>query len=165
MEINEFHMPRYRELPDVGLYLEQTTKYINSQLAPLGCMEITPSMVSNYVKKGYISSPVKKQYYAEQLARLFFIAVVKNILSMENIEKLFVMQKCTYTPQKAYDYFCVELENMLQYIFGWKDTVDCVGNDSTEEKKILRSAIIAVANMIYLSYRLQEYQPKEAQKE
>ena len=38
--IREFHLPRYDQIPDVGLYLEQTTKYINGYLAPLGCMEL-----------------------------------------------------------------------------------------------------------------------------
>ena len=58
--IKTFRMPRYHELPNVGLYLEQTAKYINSFLAPLGCMEITTSMISNYVKKKLIDGPVKK---------------------------------------------------------------------------------------------------------
>ena len=81
--IREFRLPRYRELPDMGLYLEQTVKYLNTVLAPLGCLEITASMVSNYVKKGIIAKPVKKQYYAEQIAYLFFVVVAKNQLSME----------------------------------------------------------------------------------
>ena len=73
--IQGFHMPRYQDIPNMGLYLEQTTKYLNHFLAPLGCMEVTSSMVSNYVKKGLIPSPVKKQYGADQIAYLFFIAV------------------------------------------------------------------------------------------
>lgn len=154
--IEDFHIPRYQEIPDVGLYLEQTTRYINSFLVPLGCQEITSSMVSNYVKKGYIASPVKKQYYAEQIAYLIFIAIAKQVLSMENIDRLFRMQKRTYSAQVAYDYFCQELENMLQYIFGRKDAVEEVGSTASEAKKMLRSAIIAVAHIIYLSRRFDE---------
>ena len=30
-----FHLPRYQEIPDVGLYLEQATKYIGGCLATL----------------------------------------------------------------------------------------------------------------------------------
>ena len=56
-----FRLPRYGELPDVGLYLEQTTKYINHYLKPLGCIEITGSMIRNYVKMGLVTNPVKKQ--------------------------------------------------------------------------------------------------------
>lgn len=149
-------MPRYHEIPNVGLYLEQTAKYINGYLAPLGNMEMTTSMISNYVKKGYISNPVKKQYYADQIAYLFFIAIAKNVLSMENIQKLFEMQKGTHDTQTAYDYFCSELENMLQFIFGIKDKVDEIGRDAGIEKKMLRSTIISVAHIIYLSHQFKE---------
>lgn len=155
-QIKNFRMPRYHEIPNVGLYLEQTAKYINSYLSPLGDMEITTSMISNYVKKGYISNPIKKQYYAGQIAYLFFIAIAKNVLSMENIQKLFEMQKQTQDAQIAYDYFCSELENMLQFIFGLKDKVDEIGGNAGIEKKMLRSTIISVAHIIYLSYQFKE---------
>ena len=65
--IRGLHLPRYAEIPNVGLYLEQVTKYINGYVAPLGCLELTTSMVSNYVKKGIIPKPIKKQYYAEHI--------------------------------------------------------------------------------------------------
>lgn len=54
----DYRMPRYKEIPNVGLYLEQTVKYINECLAPIE-ISITPSMLSNYVKKGYIDRPIK----------------------------------------------------------------------------------------------------------
>ena len=161
--IEEFRMPRYREIPDVGLYLDQTVKYINRFLTPLGCMEITSSMVSNYVKKGYISNPVKKQYDAEQIAYLFFISVAKSVLSMENIVRLFTMQKRMYNAEIAYDFFCDELENMLQYTFGLKDRIDEVGTpeDRSETKAMLRSTIIAVTHIIYLSSRFERMKTGE----
>ena len=48
--IEGFRLPRYREIPNVGLYLEQVAKYINGYLNVLGYADITPSMISNYVK-------------------------------------------------------------------------------------------------------------------
>ena len=149
--IKKFRMPRYQELPDVGLYLEQTAKYINSFLAPLGCMEITTSMISNYVKKKLIDGPVKKQYYADQIAYLFFIAIAKNVLSMEHIQLLFERQKQTYTNQVAYDYFCSELENHIFYLFGLKDTVDTIGSSNGTEKEMLKSVLISASHIIYLN--------------
>lgn len=148
--IDNFIMPRYKEIPDVGLYLEQTVKYINGSLAPLGCMEITTSMVSNYVKQGYIERPVKKQYNREQIAYLLFIAVIKNVLSMENILTLFEIQKADYSAEHAYEYFCEQLESILADIFNAKGT-SAPPSDCPEELKMLRSAIIAAANIIYLN--------------
>ena len=54
--IQSFHLPPYHEIPDVGLYLDQVTRYINDSLQPLGQPTVTSSMLSNYVKKGYVAS-------------------------------------------------------------------------------------------------------------
>lgn len=148
--IRNFKLPRYKQLPDVGLYLEQTVLYINQYLVPLGCAPITNSMVSNYVKKGVLPGPTKKQYYSKQLSHLMVIAITKNVLSLENIQKLFHMQKGVYTDQIAYDYFCSELENMLLYTYGIKETVEQIGVTNTDLKTMLRGVIIAVSQMIYV---------------
>lgn len=149
--IRNFHLPRYHELPDMGLYLEQTVTYINQCIAPLGCQPITNSMVSNYVKKGVFPGPIKKQYYVTQLAHLMVISIVKNVLSLENIYKLFCMQKGVYTDQVAYDYFCAELENTLFHIFDLKEELEDIGLTDSDEKTMLRGAIISVSYMIHLN--------------
>ena len=149
--IRGFRLPRYAEIPTVGLYLEQTIKYINSYLAPLGCMELTGSMVSNYVKKGLIPAPVKKQYFPEQISYLFFVALAKNLTSMENIDLLISVQRATYTLPVAYDYMCGELENMLFYFFGLKDRPEELGETESDEKNLLRGLIMSAANVIYLN--------------
>ena len=122
-----------------------TAKYISEYLEPLGSFSLTASMVSNYVKKDLIGNPVKKQYDREQIARLFFVAVAKNVLSIEDIRLLFEMQHETYEPKRAYDYFCSEFENVLQFVFGLKENLDTVGTDSNDTKTMLRNTIIAVA--------------------
>ncbi len=146
-----FRLPRYAELTDVGLYLEQVTEYINGFLRPLGCVEITGSMIRNYVKKGLVANPVKKRYCADQIAHLFAIAVLKQVLSLENIGELFRRQGEIYDNKVAYDYFCMELENLIYFRFGRKETVADIGVTSTLEKEMLRSAIIAVSHEIYLN--------------
>lgn len=148
--IRNFSLPRYEEIPNVGLYLEQTSKYISEYLECLGDCALTGSMISNYVKKDLISNPVKKQYNREQIAYLIFIAVAKSVLSMEDIRMLISLQKEAYEPRKAYEYFRMELENVLFYVFGLKDTLDTVGNDRTQAKNMLRTVIIAAAHKAYL---------------
>lgn len=146
-----FCLPRYAQLPDMGLYLEQTTQYINRCLAPLGCVEVTGSMVRNYVKMGLIANPVKKRYYADQIAHLICVTILKHVMELEHIGRFFAMQRKVYTDQVAYDYFCTELENLLFHRFGLKDTIDTVGVTQSLEKEMLRSAITAVSNIIYLN--------------
>ena len=148
--VRAFRLPRYNEIPNVGLYLEQTTKYICEHLAPLGEYGLTSSMISNYVKKGLISNPVKKQYSREQIAYLFFIAVAKSVLSLDALTGFIKVQQQTYTIEKAYDYFVEEFENLLYFTFELKDTMEAIGETNTDEKRLLYTCIVAVVQKVYL---------------
>lgn len=148
--LRDFRLPRYNEIPNVGLYLEQATKYVGEYLAPLGEYTLTPSMISNYVKKGLIANPVKKQYGREQIAYLFFIAVAKSVLSLDALTGFIKLQQQTYTLPKAYDYFAEELENLLAFTFELKDTMETVGEDNTDEKRLLYTCIVAAVQKVYL---------------
>ena len=161
-DIAAFRLPRYAQIPEVGLYLEQVVRYINARLAPLGEPELTGSMVSNYVKKGIISHPVKKKYTREQLASLIYIVVSKTVLSMENIDTLFKMQRQHFSAAQAYDYFCDELENCLPYVFGLRHTIRDLAEDAGEEKLLLRSTIISAANKMYLDCAFAVMRQEEA---
>ncbi len=148
--IREFRLPRYMEIPNVGLYLEQATKYVCEYLAPLGEYSLTPSMISNYVKKGLVANPVKKQYSREQIAYLFFIAVAKSVLSLDALTGFIKLQQQTYTLPKAYDYFCEEFENLLRFTFELQDTIEMSGEDNTDEKRLLFTCIVAAVQKVYL---------------
>lgn len=148
--VQDFRLPRYNEIPNVGLYLEQTSKYIAECLAPVQEAAITNSMISNYVKKGLISNPVKKLYYRDQIAHLMFIMLAKSVVSLDNLYHFIRLQERTYPTERAYNYLCDEFENLLQYVFGLKSSVENVGVDSTDEKLMLRNTIITIAHKIYL---------------
>ena len=148
--IRHFSLPRYEEIPNVGLYLEQTSKYISEYISRLGDFTLTGSMISNYVKKGLLDNPVKKQYNRDQIAYLFFISIAKTVLSIEDVHLMIELQKKSYPPQTAYDYFCMELENSVQFVFGLKEKLDTVGTHNADTKILLRNTIIAVAHKAYL---------------
>lgn len=148
--VSNFRLPRYTEIPNVGLYLEQTAKFISEYLAPLGDYALTPSMISNYVKKGLIANPVKKQYDRDQIAYLFFIALAKNILSLDALTNFIRIQQRTYPLPVAYDYFCRELEELLQFTFELSDSMGSRDLDSTDEKRMLYSCVVAITQKTYL---------------
>ena len=148
--LRDFRLPRYNEIPTVGLYLEQATKYIGEYLAPLGEYTLTPSMISNYVKKGLIANPVKKQYGREQLAYLFFIAMAKSVLSLDALTGFIKLQQRTYPLPKAYDYYCEQFESLLRFSFEISDSVEIVGEDNTDEKRLLFTCIVSAVQKVYL---------------
>lgn len=155
LSVRNFHLPRYDELPDDGFYLEQAARYISECLSAVQDAAVTGSMISNYVKKGMIANPVRKQYLRDHLAYLIFIAAAKNALSMDEISMLVKLQKNSYGNRRAYDYFCCEFENVLGFVFGAKNAMDSIGGDETDERMLLRDAIITIAHKIYLNHCLQ----------
>ena len=116
----KFQLPAYQEIPNVGLYLEQTLKYINDTFSAFRSVELTKSMISNYVKLGYLRRPVKKQYDREQIAALLFIAVSKQVLSMDNIGKLFRMQVELGSMERSYTAFKADFDYLLDSIWNQK---------------------------------------------
>ena len=157
----DFRLPRYRDIPDVGLYLEQVVAYVNGILAPLGIPPLTPSMVSNYVKQGIIPAPVKKRYGSEQLACLLFVACAKTALSMEDIGLFLGLQRVTYDIAVAYDYFCDQLEAAVACVFGQADAIPDTGVTSSTAKTMLRYCVIAVANIAFLARGFQAVRDAE----
>ena len=164
MNIEEFRLPRYAQIPDVGLYLEQVVRYVNFHLAMLGESALTSSMVSNYVKQRLIPAPQKKLYTAQHLARLLFIAVVKPVVPLEGLRMMFGIQEDSYTLQTAYDYFCDEFENMLGAAFGTAPARQGLGETQSDEKDLLRNTISATVNKVYLDRYLEAYQKQRKEK-
>lgn len=154
--IREFRLPEYGEIPDTGLYLEQAARYVSEYLRPLPGTELTGSMVSNYVKRGLLANPVRKQYGREQLVHLFFIGVAKSVLSIEDLYLLVQLQRSTYDSRAAYNYFRAELERALRCAFGLETVLPLPDAQDSREKRILHTAIVATAHKLCLNAQLTE---------
>ena len=68
----------------------------------------------------------------------------------DDIRTLIAIQRATYDLPTAYHYFCEEFENLICYIFGASDQLKSVGKDKTDEKLLLRSALLSVTHKLYL---------------
>ena len=123
-------------------------QFVNGYFRSFCGVELTPSMVSNYVKKGVVDHPIRKKYTRDQIASLMYIAVSKTVLSVENIDTLFKLQREHCSAGTAYDIFCEELEASLSVVFGGKAAQpETTLND---ERLLLRSTIFAAVNKMYL---------------
>ena len=87
-KIWEFTLPRYNEIPNVGLYLKQVVKLISEAVEPCFGLKVSDTMLSNYVKMHIVSGPVKKMYYRDQIASLMFVVLAKSVLSLDNIQTI-----------------------------------------------------------------------------
>ncbi|MBO5303463.1 MAG: DUF1836 domain-containing protein [Lachnospiraceae bacterium] len=83
---------RPESLPNIDLYMDQVTTFMDSQLASTKRHEddkiLTKTMINNYAKNNLLPPPVKKKYSKEHILSLLFIYYFKNILSISDIQSI-----------------------------------------------------------------------------
>lgn len=154
-EINKFHIPRWKELPSVDLYIDQVVSLLENYLSNYikGDTEknesaITKSMINNYVKHNIIKPPVNKKYNKEHLAYLFVIFILKQVYSINEIKKLISLAIDTSSSEDAYNRFCFELEKAIKLTFKGKDYI--YNDKLSQEQYILRNVVQSFANKLYV---------------
>ncbi len=83
---------RWDEMPDLELYMDQVITYLKRQLSPFQDSPdenlITPSIINNYVKAGFVPRPERKKYARAHLASLTMACTLKRVLPIESVKKL-----------------------------------------------------------------------------
>lgn len=91
--INEFRLPAWEAIPDLGLYMEQVLALLTDYLdyLPPELKEeqfITAATINNYVRNRYMPKPFKKKYYRIHIAYLVMICTLKQSLTIATLTKL-----------------------------------------------------------------------------
>ncbi len=80
------------DVPNIDLYMDQVTTFMEEHLANTKRYEgdkiLTKTMINNYAKNDLIPPPLKKKYSKEHILILLLIYYYKNVLSINDIEKL-----------------------------------------------------------------------------
>ena len=82
-------LPDWETLPDFGLYKDQMILFVSRSLPGVsGQLDLTASMINNYVKAGLIDKPAGKKYSREALAQLRMIVQLKLTTPMDLVKSL-----------------------------------------------------------------------------
>jgi len=150
--VSNFHIPRWKELPNLNLYLDQLVNILEKNLKYyIGNKDetiITKTMINNYVKQGLINPPKKKKYNRLHIATLFVICILKQIYSISDINELISLAIKTARFNYAYDQFCEALEKAILYTF---DGVPYpVQEHMPSELLLLKSVAESFASKLYV---------------
>lgn len=159
-DYKEFSLPKYSEIPDVGLFLEQVSKYVNGYIELFGEPGLTGSMISNYVKKGIIDRPVKKQYSRAQIATLIFIALAKTVMSLEDIRTMIDLQQSRSDTEQGYIYFRDNFLEIVNEVFEDKE-ISREHADDDIAVKMAQNVMITIAHKIYLDINVMAIREQE----
>ena len=105
---SNFSYPKWEDIPNIDLYLDQVLLYVNQVCAPISPDKdkgLTASMVNNYVKHGYLTKPDKKKYQRRQIARLIAITTLKSVFSIQEIAQTLNSLQTQASSDQLYDAF------------------------------------------------------------
>ena len=103
-----FSYPKWKEIPNIDLYLDQVLLYVNQVCEPISSESekgLTASMVNNYVKHGYLTKPEKKKYQRQQIARLIAITTLKSVFSIQEIAQTLNTLQTETNSEQLYNAF------------------------------------------------------------
>lgn len=91
-EISSFEQLKLSNIPDIDLYMDQVTTFIDEKLSYLKRNEkdtiLTKTMINNYTKAGIVIPPKKKKYSKQHMILIILTYYLKQILSIGDIQSL-----------------------------------------------------------------------------
>lgn len=121
---------RPSELPDIDLYMDQVTTFMERRLQDKKRYEsdkiLTKTMINNYAKNDLLPPPAKKKYSKDHMLLLVFIYYFKSILSISDIQKILgpISEKYFGKDQN------LDLESLYDEVFSLEaDEIEAVKND------------------------------------
>lgn len=94
--LDNYQLPRWEDIPDIGLYMEQVLTLLKQYLdfLPPDLKDeqfITAATINNYVNKKYMPKPYNKRYYRIHIAYMIMICTLKHCLSISMLQKIIPM--------------------------------------------------------------------------
>ena len=155
LSVPKVHIPRWSELPNIDLYMDQVLNYMNETIPETfrPVLEepcITKTMINNYVKHEIMAAPVKKKYTRLHIAELFVITLLKQVYTISDIQKLIRLALDTSPEDIAYNHFCDVLEDSFVSTFSGEEYT--TSQDLTEEQYLMKNVAQSFLNKLYVYY-------------
>lgn len=116
----DFRLPRWEELPNFDLYLDQVLTLIERYVQNIFDRKeegiLTSAMINNYVKLKLVPKAEKKRYNKVHLAYLIAITLLKQVLTITEVKEGIEYQSNISGLKEAYNLFCDEQEAAIQAV-------------------------------------------------
>ena len=108
--VQEYHLPLWDEIPDIGLYMEQVLSMLKDYLVYLppelqDDEYVTAATINNYVRKKIMPEPVRKRYYRIHIAYLIMICTLKQSLNISMLSSILPSDLSEEELKKTYELF------------------------------------------------------------
>ena len=96
--LNHYKLPAWKELPDIGLYMDQVIALLAQYLDFIPVEDqkdkpVTPTTINNYVRLKVMPAPEKRRYYRVHIAFLIMIFTLKQGISIGSLQIQFSQRR------------------------------------------------------------------------
>ena len=137
-EMVNYHLPRWEELPEIDLYMDQVLHFIEKYA-------IFP------VKLGLMPKPIKKKYSRTHVAYLIAITTLKQVLTISEVQQACIQQIKKCGERESYNLFCQEQENAMKYVIGKMTGQNFLADEIQTEKLTSENRTIKLATLAFAS--------------
>ena len=118
--LDNYRLPEWDEIPDLGLYMEQVIVLLKQYLdyLPPELKEeqfITAATINNYVRMRVMPGPEKKRYFRIHIAYLIIICSLKQGMSLALIQKIIPMDISEEEVREIYESYIRLHTSAAQY--------------------------------------------------
>ena len=150
--LEEFTLPAWKEIPDIGLYMEQVIillkKYLDYLPPELKDEQIiTAATINNYVRTKIMPEPIKKKYYREHIAYLVMICTMKQILPIAVISRIIPMNISGEEVKNIYDRYADRHKKTSTYFL---KQIRLVAGPILDHKEIVDESVADTGDLIMM---------------
>ncbi len=154
-----FKFPRWDELPEMDLYMDQVITYLYEHLKQTYYNDekfITNAMINNYVKTEMVPRPLKKHYTRYHIAYFMIVTISKRAYSLNQISELIYMQTSMKHSDvvRAYNLFMDRFEESLNACFE-KQPLPVFPHDNFQQN-MMNEVIQCLVTKIHTEYILSQ---------
>ena len=160
--MKNYTFPKWTELPEIDLYMDQVITYINEKLKDTYFYDekfITKAMINNYVKTGIVHPPVKKTLHKKSSSLLFSFNHPKKMLfhATNHIFTHIYTNMKDSTIEQAYDLFISRFEDSLNDVFkNNRNTI--LFENANPEQELMDNVIQCIIYKMHTEYTLKKYE-------
>ena len=125
--MEHFSLPAWETLPDMELYMDQVISLVNRYLNLIPQDEtdpvITASAVNNYVRLRMMPSPERKRYSRKHMACVIMICVLKQSLSLAEIQRILPQEMSEENVHQVYNDFARQMGTTSGLFIGQVDEI------------------------------------------
>ena len=118
--LNNYKLPAWKELPDIGLYMDQVIALLGQYLDFIPVEDqknkpVTPTTINNYVRLKVMPAPEKRKYYRIHIAYLIMIFTLKQGTSINGIQQLLPITADEEEVRKFYTHYIERLQDIALF--------------------------------------------------